>query len=225
MAQETLFKLYSPVLKNMRVQAQTALFNNILLPSVCSCLGRGPGLLSSDLLHPSTGRHRGKQQQQQLARVQAVPPGCAGLACGAQPLQGLSSIRSCWGRGAKLSAGPPYSQTQQHSSTQLLTCKEPGPKGCQGVPQLSLVCWVSSLQWLSLSEGLPRPTLWPLQLLAHTASTCEGLPRSTSTVQGTAPGAALSQAMASSSRWCLTLLLTETVSGSSISIFMAHVTL
>lgn len=50
MAQETLFKLHSPVLKNMRAVTDTAFLDTILLPSVCSCLGRRPDLVCTLLL-------------------------------------------------------------------------------------------------------------------------------------------------------------------------------
>lgn len=102
------------------------------------------------------------------------------------------SERNWWRKGSCMGASGPsstalppaqsqgscLSKSRNKAAPTTLPLWTPPPKRethLDQCPQLSLVCSVSSLQWLSRS---PSPTLSPLQLLAHTAPTGEGFPRS-----------------------------------------------
>lgn len=180
MSQETLFELYSPVLKNMSVCTDTALYDNILPRRVCSCLGRRPGLLSRDLLHPSPGRQGGKHQQQQLARHRLFPRGVQVLAA---EFMGCPAFAHAEGGGQSSQQGHPPAKHSTHLK---------GAWAQRGLREfLSSVWFVESVvcSGSHALQGLAQPHLEPASALAHTASTDERFPRSPSTVQGTAPGA------------------------------------
>lgn len=172
MAQETLLKLHSPVLKNMRAVTDT-----ILLPSVCSCLGRrqisSPETSCTLLLG---------DKEENTSSTSSSWPGhrlflraVQGLAAELSPCRGCPEFTHAKGEGKILSRATVQPNTHLKGAwTQ---------RGLRGL--LTSVGFVeSSLQWL-----LPSPTSG-LQLLARTAIHKWGVPQ-------------LSIHCARHSSWCL----------------------
>lgn len=121
MAQETLFKLCSP---------DTALHDNILLPSVCSCLGRRPGLLSRASCTLLLGDKEGNtRSSSSWSGHRLFPRGVQVLVAGLSPCRGCPALTQLKEGGKALSRATLQPNTAH-------TWGEPGPQGVSGGPSV-----------------------------------------------------------------------------------------